>query len=208
MATSIKPSSKVSLIEYSPRRLSLELDGKIVAQSEHTQPLICKNKLCVNPDHLVFGDAARFWAKVQKLNDYDCWVWIASQDKDMYGKFRICENGKKIVVRAHVYSWFLYTGRPVPSSLCVCHACDHPYCVNPAHLFIGSTQDNTRDRDEKGRQAKGETQGSAKLDEAKVKEIRELHKSGMSIVQLSSRFQVSWTTIADAINRKTWKHVS
>lgn len=192
--------------ECSPRRVSLEISGKIISSTDRAQPLICKNKLCVNPHHLVIGDEARFWAKVQKLNN-DCWIWTASQDKDMYGKFRIYELGKKIDIRAHVYSWQLYTGRPVPTGSQVCHKCDHPYCVNPHHLFLGTTQDNTKDRDEKGRQAKGEKQGSSKLTEEKVKEIRELHKRGISIKQLSSQFQLSWTTIAYAINGKTWRHV-
>lgn len=136
---------KRGLVEFSPRRLSLELDGQITPPSDRAQPLICRNKLCVNPEHLVHGDKARFWAKVQRYGDNDCWIWIAGQDKDMYGKFTLHENGKSIDLRAHQYSWQLYTGRPVPKGLHVCHHCDHPYCVNPLHLFIGTNLDNNQD---------------------------------------------------------------
>lgn len=202
-----RPDGKASLIEFSPRRLSIELDGKTISPSDRTQPLICKNKLCVNPSHLVYGDEARFWAKVQKLGNNDCWVWTASQDKDMYGKFKLFENGKKIDIRAHKYSWQLFTGRPIPSGVQVCHKCDHPYCVNPAHLFIGTTQDNTQDRHEKGRDAKGEKSGAAKLTEEKVKEIRELYKNGYTQTQLSNLYDVKTSAISSIVLRKTWKHV-
>lgn len=203
------PSIRSGDSEISPRRLSLELDGQIISSSDHAQPLICQNKLCVNPKHLVIGDANRFWAKVQKLSEVNggCWVWTAAHDKDMYGLFRICENGKKIQMRAHIYSWQLYTGRPVPPSGQICHKCDHPYCVNPDHLFLGSTQDNTQDKVEKGRQSKGENHGSAKLTELQVREIRILSTQGKRRIELSKLYNVSSACISGIALYKEWKHI-
>ncbi len=195
---------KVSLIEFSPRRLSIELDGKTIQPGERAQPLVCKNKLCVNPSHLIFGDEGRFWAKVQRLGEDDCWVWTAAQDKDMYGKFRLVKNGEAIDIRAHQYAWELYTGRPVPKGIKVCHKCDHPYCVNPTHLFLGTTLDNNQDATQKGRNPHGETHGRSKLTEEQVKEIRELDKLSVSHVQLSIQFGVAESTISDICLMKTW----
>ena len=195
-----------TIVEYSPRRVSLEIAGRIMSPSERAQPLVCKNKLCVNPAHLIIGDEARFWVKVQRLGEDDCWVWTASQDKDLYGRFRISENGKNIDIRAHQYSWQLHSGRPIPSGVQVCHHCDHPYCVNPKHLFLGTTQDNTKDRDEKGRQIQGESHHKSKLDIEKVKKIRELYASGTyTQQQLADQFEISRSVIYDIVTHRTWK---
>jgi hypothetical protein len=205
-----KPDGKTKIIEFSPRRLSIELSGQIISKTEQAQPLMCKNKLCVNPDHLIFGDEGRFWAKVNKLPEENgCWVWTASQDKDMYGKFRIHDAGKSIDVRAHQYSWQLYIGRPVPKSMVICHKCDKPYCVNPYHLFIGTTQDNTQDMVDKGRQAKGETQYCAKLTETKVKEVRTLFATGKyTKKQIADMYGVASTTIWKLLTGQSWTHVT
>lgn len=204
----IRVGGRTHFKEYSARRISLEISGKIIGRSDRVQPLICKNKLCVNPSHLVSGDESRFWAKVQRLSEDDCWIWTASQDKDMYGKFRIFESGKKIDIRAHQYSWQLFSGRPVPPGIKVCHTCDHPYCVNPKHLFLGTNQDNMDDMVQKDRQAKGKLIGSSKLDEVKVKEIRELYSTGnYTQQQLSDLFTVSRSVIGAIVRRDIWHHV-
>lgn len=95
----------------------------------------------------------RFWEKVDKSGD--CWLWTASKLPFGYGRF-FCETDH---IYAHRFSYILHYGN-IPEGLIICHHCDTPACVNPAHLFAGTYKDNAVDREQKGRGgAKGALRG-------------------------------------------------
>ncbi len=110
-----------------------------------------------NPIHptLTAEQIAHFWNKVARAGDDECWLWTGSLARDGYGKIVIDYRQ----YRAHVLARYLSTGT-WPAPLFTCHACDHPLCCNPAHLFLGTQADNVADRTRKGRSASGDRHGS------------------------------------------------
>jgi ribosome-binding protein aMBF1 (putative translation factor) len=96
---------------------------------------------------------ALFWSKVDRTDDPNaCWEWTEGRNSCGYGYLPgdIARRDNKGVVLAHRYAWELTHG-PIPQDRFICHHCDNPACVNPAHLFCGTRSDNMRDMVAKGR---------------------------------------------------------
>lgn len=147
----------------------------------------------------------RFWSKVDKSGGPNaCWPWMGSRTAKGYGRFCL---RKGEFSGAHQYAFFLKHGfQPVMT----CHSCDNPPCCNDAHLFAGSGKANSDDKVAKDRQAKGESQGSSKLTEATVLELRKRYiprdaKHGTRA--MAREFGVSQMTISKAIRATKWAHV-
>lgn len=85
----------------------------------------------------------KFWEKVNKTSG--CWIWIGAT-RSGYGAFK--QNGK--IYAAHRASYEFFFG-VISGGKFVCHHCDNPSCINPAHLFLGTSSDNMIDCSKKGR---------------------------------------------------------
>lgn len=104
---------------------------------------------------------ARFMLKVKKT-DSGCWLWTAATDDDGYGTFQYAGplgDRKREKRRANRVSYELFNGTLAPEDL-VRHTCDNTSCVNPAHLVLGTTEQNVADRVARRRSARGDRHGS------------------------------------------------
>lgn len=146
----------------------------------------------------------RFWVKVRKGDG--CWEWQSATNGKGYGRFQLTSTS---TVMAHRYSYELAHG-PIPDGMMVCHECDNPCCVKPAHLFLGTARDNAQDRAKKGRSASfhGDRSPRARLSGDDVLLIVELAGAGWSGADLATRFQTSQSTVSLILKGRRWSSVT
>lgn len=153
----------------------------------------------------------RFWNKVNKNGQIQshvpelgkCWQWTGGLGDEGYGTIR---PFYKQTFKAHRASWIIHNG-PIPNGFQVLHRCDNRGCVNPNHLFIGSNEDNVRDKLSKGRAGclGGELHPGALTDWKNVHSIRALYNSGgITQRELSAMFGIARRTISHIVCEDHW----
>jgi hypothetical protein len=146
----------------------------------------------------------RFWAKVERGDG--CWLWTACIARNGYGQFGV---SRRRIEYAHRISFCLAHGR-WPSA-CVLHRCDVRNCVNPAHLFEGTHQDNYDDMARKGRRrvvrSLGEAHGMSKLTSADVTRIWSLQGKATKR-KIANLFGVDPSLVGLIHRGKIWTHVT
>jgi hypothetical protein len=158
-----------------------------------------------------------------------CLLWTGGKNKAKsggvwYGVFYPKNEGENNQSPERAHRWIMkYTlGEGFDESLMVLHKCDVSLCVNPEHLYQGTSENNIDDMDNRGRRnaARGEDQGNSKMTEEQVREIRRLYDGADLVVQgftnkivhvgvsdIARRYSVSSQTVVNIGKRKTWKHV-
>lgn len=92
----------------------------------------------------------RFLSGISRpFGESGCWIWTRSKNARGYGYF----YANNLAWKAHRFTYACFVGE-IPPGLLVCHRCDTPSCVNPAHLFLGTHADNVRDMVQKNRVSK------------------------------------------------------
>lgn len=155
--------------------------------------------------------AERLWERVDTSSSPGgCWLWTGATISGRYGQIRRDPVGNDVQGKkttTHRVAWELTYG-VIPPGMHICHRCDTPRCVNPAHLWLGTHADNLADMKAKGRAARGERSGTARLNTKQVQIIKRLLTSGACGVQeLSTLAGVSSSTIDAIKHQKIWRHV-
>jgi hypothetical protein len=167
------------------------------------------------------NDIARFWAKVRKGIETECWEWQAAKSHSGYGVFSYSLNGRP-QMPAHRFSYMLSTGRVIPDGWFVLHSCDNPPCVNPRHLRLGTQKENVADAIERNRHknpppvppkrpyehcARGTQCHTAKLNEWAVRALLKERLTGRNFTDLGREFGLDASTVADICKGRAWSHV-
>ncbi len=127
------------------------------------------------------------------VNDHGCWIWNGKYTAHRrYGAFFL--NGR--LEQSHRASWMMFKGE-IPKGVCVLHQCDVPSCVNPDHLFLGTSKDNTQDMMKKGRH-----NGNYKLTPSQAIEIRNSDEDSRVLAQ---RYGISRLHVYDIKAKRYWK---
>lgn len=144
----------------------------------------------------------KFWEKVDKKGEDECWNWKGALNKDRYGQF----NYKGKPKLSHIVSYILVHGN-VPKGLFILHKCNNPSCVNPKHLYIGTQADNMKQMVKDGRSLYGEKNPNSKLNWEIVNKIRAeyVNDRNITIRKLSNKYNMPLGTIQNIIEDKTWK---
>ena len=172
-------------------------------QTRRPEGIFCSRRCSVWFQHGGLTPEERFWKYLPEQLGCECWEWAGTLAKSGYGVLRV--DGKSIL--AHRFSYKNYCG-PLRPKLSVCHSCDNPKCVNPNHLFLATHEENMRDAALKGRMHNGSTNGTSKLNEQKVRQIRALYATGHYTQQrLSELFGTEPSPICRIVRGKSWKHV-
>lgn len=172
----------------------------------------------------------RFWEKVDRTGA--CWIWTACKAPNGYGRFCAANSQHDYAHRV----CYLLTHGAIPEGKEICHSCDNPSCVNPAHLFAWTHAQNMADRNAKGRTSKGERHPLFKPDKQprqrrippelhkprygavmsrpqkltpeKVREIRLKHvKMGLGPRPLAREYGLNRKTVQRILKGELWKHV-
>ena len=149
------------MLKRDEEMMNLRLQGKTLQEigdiyevtRERVRQILLRlnvKKPIVKKEKLSYYDRSkkRFLEKIEKV-EKNCWEYTGLKTKEGYGKFSYCG----VTQYAHRASYQIFNnirlkneGFISSETICVLHKCQNRACVNPDHLYLGTQQDNARDR--------------------------------------------------------------
>lgn len=153
----------------------------------------------------------KVWSKIQVGGPDECWKWqgfvkSARPGASKYGRLNV-RVGPRLEKRhrdllAHRLVYELEYG-PIPKGFVVRHRCNNTLCCNPAHLILGTHQDNMDDMTKAG-SVKGERNPRSKITWQDVRRIRRLRFKGWTLKAIAREFPVTLATVGLICQNKIW----
>jgi len=133
-----------------------------------------------------------------------CHEWTGERDVDRYGLIEVNGHNRRATHIVLELAGFMIPAEGLQVRHYICH---NPPCCRLSHLRIGTPQEDADDKVAAGRQARGERNSSAKLQQHDVDEIRRRYAAGdISQSTLARQFRITQSTISYIIAGKTWRH--
>jgi hypothetical protein len=140
----------------------------------------------------------RLEEKSTPVPESGCWLWLGNPNASGYGL--VTHMGRSIL--AHRAAHIIFKGA-IPEGMEVCHKCDTPLCINPAHLFAATHGENMRDAHRKGRKSnKRESNPRAKVTSSQVAAIR---NDGRLVRVIARDFGISPAAVSMIRTGRNWK---
>ena len=140
-------------------------------------------------------DIDRFWSKVSKGDEDDCWEWQGRLDGNGYGSFGI--YSRQLLphrVSAYLSGKLESLKKGSSAGVVIRHKCDNPACVNPRHLKVGTQKDNVRDCVSKHRNHNTSRKGFRKYQD-KIPQIEALAAQGLKDWEIAKATGVPTRTV-------------
>lgn len=143
------------------------------------------------------SDECRFWSRVTKGSDGDCWRWDVPAGMG-YGQFRSATG----YTAAHIYSMRIHDV-DIPDGYICRHLCNNKLCVRPGngHVVVGTQYENCIDKSMAGKS------GSQKLTVNDVVSIKEMIHAGSLQADIAALFGVSVGAVSGIKTGRTWAHL-
>lgn len=145
-----------------------------------------------------------FMSSIDQLptNSLGCRLWPHIKKGTGYGRVSIPGLGRGL--STHRLSLSLKLGREIRPSMKALHTCDHRNCINPAHLYEGSSKQNSADAVTRGRIKRGENHPKHKLTYTQVQAIRAIGAS-LSQREVADKFNVCQSKVGSILRGTRWR---